>query len=56
MLIDGLAEAKRMNQPSVDILVTPTTVWWPDPEPEAAARTFAIYDAYLRDGELPRES
>jgi hypothetical protein len=56
MLIDGLAEARGMNQPGVDILVTPTTVWWPDPEPDAAARTVAIYDDYLRHGVLPAES
>ncbi|PSC06292.1 alpha/beta hydrolase [Alsobacter soli] len=47
MLVDGLKEAEALAVPSVQVRMTPTTVWWPDPEPEAAARAMAIYDAFL---------
>ncbi|GGH10015.1 hypothetical protein GCM10007036_06350 [Alsobacter metallidurans] len=47
MLIDGLKEAKALALPGVEVRVTPTTVWWPDPDPAAAAATMAVYDAFL---------
>ncbi|WP_460451066.1 alpha/beta fold hydrolase [Alsobacter sp. SYSU BS001988] len=47
MLIDGLKEAQALAVPGVEVRVTPTTVWWPDPDPAAAAATMAVYDAFL---------
>lgn len=49
MLVNGVAETEKLAVPGVETLLTPTTVWWPAPEPEASAATLAIYDAYLRD-------
>ena len=48
MLINGLAETEKLAVPGVEVRVTPTTVWWPDPPAEAAAETLTIYDAFLR--------
>ena len=48
MLINGLAETEALAVPGVMVRRTPTTVWWPAPEPRAAAETLAIYDAFLR--------
>lgn len=48
MLINGLAETERLAVPGVEVCVTPTTVWWPDPPAEAAAETLALYDAFLK--------
>ncbi|RAI00821.1 alpha/beta hydrolase [Acuticoccus sediminis] len=47
MLIEGLAETEKLAVPGVTVRTTPTTVWWPDPEPEAAAGTMALYIAFL---------
>lgn len=47
MLVSGLHDARRLAVPGVEVLMTPTTIWWPDPEPDLAARTLAIYRAYL---------
>jgi|FEC22Drversion2_1045045.scaffolds.fasta_scaffold00215_7 pimeloyl-ACP methyl ester carboxylesterase len=48
MLKDGLAEAARLGRPDVvTVEETPTTVWWPDPEPAAAAQTMRRYRAFL---------
>ncbi|MCT8974314.1 alpha/beta fold hydrolase [Microbaculum marinisediminis] len=48
MLKDGLPEAKALGPKAfVTVEETPTTVWWPDPEPAAAAQTLAMYDAFL---------
>ena len=48
MLIGGLDEVRRLSVPGVTVEVTPTTVWWPDPDPAAAAATLDLYDAFLR--------
>ncbi len=50
MLINGVEESAKLNVPGVRTRLTPTTVWWPAPEPDAAAATLAVYDEYLRDG------
>ena len=50
MLIDGLKEAEALAVPCVEVRVTPTTVWWPDPDPASAAATMAEYDAFLSGG------
>jgi pimeloyl-ACP methyl ester carboxylesterase len=47
MLVNCLAEAGQLNVPGVEIRHTPTTVWWPDPEPDAARETLAIYREFL---------
>ena len=48
MLKDGLTDARRLGPDGlVTVSETPTTVWWPDPEPVAAAETLAMYDAFL---------
>lgn len=48
MLKDGLAEAARLGRPDVvTVEETPTTVWWPDPEPAAAAQTMRRYREFL---------
>jgi len=48
MLVNALAETRALNLQNVEVRETPTTIWWPDPDPEAAAATLAIYDAFLR--------
>ncbi len=50
MLIAGLAETEALAVPSVTVRTTPTTVWWPDPGPDEAAETMAIYTAFLDGG------
>lgn len=48
MLKDGLPEAERLApKDQVTVRETPTTVWWPDPDPEAAAETMATYREFL---------
>lgn len=48
MLKDGLSEAARLGRPDVvTVEETPTTVWWPDPEPTAAAQTMRRYREFL---------
>jgi len=49
MLVNGVEESAKLNVPGVQTRLTPTTVWWPAPEPKAAAATLAVYDAYFRD-------
>jgi hypothetical protein len=48
MLFNALAETRALNLQNVEVRETPTTTWWPDPDPEAAAATLVIYDAFLR--------
>jgi pimeloyl-ACP methyl ester carboxylesterase len=48
MLKDGLADARRLGPEGlVDVTETPTTVWWPDPDPAASDATLAMYDDFL---------
>jgi pimeloyl-ACP methyl ester carboxylesterase len=47
MLVSGLKGTKEINVPGIEVRETPTTVWWPDPEPKAAAETMAIYEEFL---------
>lgn len=49
MLVNGVTETEKLAVPGVQTWLTPTTVWWPTPQPEAAAATLALYDEYLRD-------
>lgn len=48
MLVNALAETRALDLPLVTVRETPTTVWWPDPDPAAAKATLAIYDDFLR--------
>lgn len=49
MLKDGLAEAALLGSAGVvEVRETPTTVWWPDPDPGEAAQTMELYDRFLR--------
>lgn len=50
MLIEGLAETRALAVPGVTVRTTPTTVWWPDPDPDAAAETMDLYVRFL-DGD-----
>jgi pimeloyl-ACP methyl ester carboxylesterase len=51
-LKNAVEEAPRVAPPDlVDVAETPTTVWWPDPDPAEADETLAIYDAFLRGGD-----
>ncbi|MBN9076158.1 MAG: hypothetical protein BGN87_11835 [Rhizobiales bacterium 65-79] len=47
MLVNGVEEARRLAVPGVETMLTPTTVWWPDPDPKLAAETLSIYRRYL---------
>jgi pimeloyl-ACP methyl ester carboxylesterase len=47
MLVSGLKDAERLAVPGVEVRLTPTTIWWPDPDPKLAAETLALYRAYL---------
>jgi len=47
MLINSLDETRALAVPGVEVSLTPTTVWWPDPEPKAAAATLALYRGFL---------
>jgi pimeloyl-ACP methyl ester carboxylesterase len=47
MLVNGVEETRRLAVPGVETMLTPTTVWWPDPDPKLAADTLAIYRRYL---------
>lgn len=51
-LKNAIEEAPHFASPDlVSTLETPTTVWWPDPKPEDAEQTLAIYDRFLRGDE-----
>jgi pimeloyl-ACP methyl ester carboxylesterase len=47
MLVNALAETRALALPNVEVRETPTTMWWPDPDPVAAAETLAIYRRFL---------
>jgi pimeloyl-ACP methyl ester carboxylesterase len=47
MLVSGLKDAERLAVPVVEARLTPTTIWWPDPDPRLAAETLAMYRDYL---------
>jgi|GEM_PF-1701135 len=48
MLKDGLPEAKALGPKDlVTVAETPTTIWWPDPEPDAARETLDLYRRFL---------
>lgn len=47
MLVNGVEESRRLAVPGIKTKLTPTTVWWPDPDPELAAETLGIYRRYL---------
>ncbi|MBP0438325.1 alpha/beta fold hydrolase [Tianweitania sediminis] len=47
MLVNGVEESAKLNVPSVETTLTPTTVWWPAPEAAAAQATLDLYDAFL---------
>lgn len=49
MLVNGVEESAKLKVQGVETRLTPTTVWWPAPEPKAAAATIAEYEAYFRD-------
>ena len=40
-------QGRRLAVPGVETMLTPTTVWWPDPDAELAAETLAVYRRYL---------
>ena len=48
MLANALEDATQVAPDGMlKIHKTPTTMWWPDPEPEAAAETLALYRDFL---------
>lgn len=47
MLVNGVEETRKLENPSIRTLLTPTTVWWPDPDPELTAQSLKIYDDFL---------
>lgn len=47
MLVNGLDESRKLAVAGMRVVQTPTTVWWPDPDPAAAAETMALYRAFL---------
>jgi pimeloyl-ACP methyl ester carboxylesterase len=48
MLANALDDAASLVPDGLlDIVPTPTTVWWPDPEPAAAAKTLQVYREFL---------
>jgi pimeloyl-ACP methyl ester carboxylesterase len=48
MLANALEDAASLApEGMLRILPTPTTMWWPDPEPQAAAETLALYRDFL---------
>ncbi len=50
-LKNGLTEARPVAPAGlVSYAETPTTVWWPDPDPDEARQTLAVYDRFLREG------
>lgn len=47
MLVNALEATRKLKLPNVVVMPTPTTVWWPDPDPSDAADTMDIYRAFL---------
>lgn len=48
MLANALDDAAALVPDGLlDIVPTPTTVWWPDPEPAAAEKTLQVYRDFL---------
>ncbi len=48
MLGNALTDAAALvPEGLLQIVPTPTTIWWPDPEPAAAAATIGVYRAFL---------
>lgn len=48
MLANALEDAASLAPEGLlRIVPTPTTMWWPDPEPQAAAETLALYREFL---------
>jgi hypothetical protein len=47
MLVNGVEESRRFNLPNVETILTPTTVWWPDPQKKEAAETLALYNGFF---------
>ncbi|WP_457093087.1 alpha/beta fold hydrolase [Microvirga sp. P5_D2] len=47
MLVNGVEESRRFNLPNVETILTPTTVWWPDPSKKEAAETLALYNEFF---------
>ena len=53
-LKNGLTEARAVAPPGlVSYCETPTTVWWPDPDPAEARETLALYDEFFRKAAEP---
>jgi len=49
-LRNALDEAPKVAPPGlVSYATTPTTVWWPNPDPVQAQATLELYDLYLND-------
>ncbi|WP_449415508.1 alpha/beta hydrolase [Ochrobactrum teleogrylli] len=48
MLVNGVANSEKLNVPGVETRLTPTTVWWPDPDVDLAEQTYQIYEDYFR--------
>lgn len=48
MLVNGVEESRRFNLPNVETMLTPTTVWWPDPPKKEAAETLALYAEFFK--------
>ena len=47
MLVNGVEETQKLANPAIQTLLTPTTVWWPDPEAGPVADCLKIYDDFL---------
>ncbi|MBD8664225.1 alpha/beta hydrolase [Rhizobium sp. CFBP 8752] len=47
MLVNGVEEAEKFAVPGVETRLTPTTVWWPDPDAALAAETYAVYEEFF---------
>ncbi|MBW3096606.1 alpha/beta fold hydrolase [Pseudohoeflea coraliihabitans] len=48
MLKDGLVESRQLGPKGlVEVCETPTTVWWPNPDPAEAEETLALYRDFL---------
>lgn len=47
MLVNGVEASEKLGNPAITTQITPTTVWWPDPDPVKAAECLDIYDRFL---------